>query len=229
MAEHKKGNMKFIVLLTVFVIGLLTVLVVFNNKEKQEEVSESTSENEAISTENQPTLGDADAPVQIVEFGDYKCPSCKAWSEQVYPQLKKDFIDTGDAQFTYVNVLFHGEESFLAAKGGEAVYQLAPESFWEFSKNLYANQPESHDEQWVTEELLLEVAKESVEGLDEEKFKENLSSDAVEEAVNVDNGLVEQYDIQLTPTVMINGRILENPFDYEKIKSVIEEELEDRQ
>jgi protein-disulfide isomerase len=228
MVEQKKGSMKFVVLLTVFVIGLVTVFVVLDNRGEQSEVTDTSANQEPISTENQPTLGDEDAPVQIVEFGDYKCPSCKAWSDQIYPQLKEDYIDTGDASLSFINVLFHGQESALAAKGGEAVYQLAPEAFWDFNKNLFSEQPESHDEQWITEDKLVEVAKNSVENLDEEKFKESLSSDVVEEAVSIDEGLVEQYEIQQTPTVMINGQILENPFDYEKIKSVIDEELEDK-
>ncbi|WP_281975090.1 DsbA family protein [Halobacillus litoralis] len=228
MGEQKKGSMKFIVLLTVFVIGLVTVFVVLDNRGKQSAVTDTTSNQGLMSTENQPTLGDKDAPVQIVEFGDYKCPSCKAWSDQIYPQLKEDYIDTGDASLSFINVLFHGQGSALASKGGEAVYQLAPEAFWDFNKNLFEEQPENHDEQWVTEDKLVQVAKNSVENLDEEKFKESLSSDLVEEAVNTDEGLVEQYGVEQTPTVMINGQILENPFDYEKIKSVIDEELEDK-
>lgn len=229
MGEQKKGSMKFVVLLTVFVIGLVTVFVVLDNRGKQPEVTNTTFNHKLITTENQPTIGDKDAPVQIVEFGDYKCPSCKAWSNQVYPQLKEEYIDTGDASLSFINVLFHGQESTLASKGGEAVYQLAPESFWDFNKDLFDEQPENHDEQWVTEDKLVQVAKNNVENLDVEKFRESLSSDLVEEAVKTDEGLVEQYGVEQTPTVMINGQILENPFDYEKIKSVIDKVLEDEE
>ncbi|WP_420831212.1 thioredoxin domain-containing protein [Paenibacillus lignilyticus] len=37
--------------------------------------------------------------MSIVEFGDFKCPSCKAWGEQLYPKLKEAYIDRGKSQF----------------------------------------------------------------------------------------------------------------------------------
>src|SRR5690606_17989243 len=44
--------------------------------------------------ERQPVIGNPDAPVKIVEFGDYKCPVCKRFAEEIFPQLKRDFLDT---------------------------------------------------------------------------------------------------------------------------------------
>jgi len=42
-----------------------------------------------------PVLGNPNAPVTIVEYGDYKCRFCAAWAVQTEPQLKRAFIDTG--------------------------------------------------------------------------------------------------------------------------------------
>ncbi|MBT2583226.1 thioredoxin domain-containing protein [Planococcus sp. ISL-109] len=106
-------------------------------------------------------LGKEEAPVTVVEFGDFKCPSCKAWGETVYPQLVEDYVDTGEVKFSYINVLFHGDESTLASLAAESVYQQSPKAYWDFYKALFAAQPEQkHDAAWVTPEKVLEVAAE---------------------------------------------------------------------
>ncbi|MBM7552046.1 DsbA family protein [Thalassobacillus pellis] len=227
MAQNNKGSMKFIVILTVAVIAIIAAFVIVDNMTKEETAENDTSTPaEPPSIEGQPTLGEKNAPVQIVEFGDYKCPSCKAWSEQVYPQLKADYVDSGKASLSYINVLFHGEASELAAKASEAVYKQAPDHFFEFSKAVYEAQPESHEEEWVTTEKLLKIAGETVPDIDLEQMREDMESEAIAQEVQKDSQMVEEYGIRLTPSVMINGQLVENPFDYEKITSIIEEELE---
>jgi len=48
-----------------------------------------------------PMLGQADAPVTIVEFSDYQCPYCKRFTIQAFPQLKRDYIDTGKVRYVF--------------------------------------------------------------------------------------------------------------------------------
>ncbi|MEK6915444.1 MAG: thioredoxin domain-containing protein [Nanoarchaeota archaeon] len=50
---------------------------------------------------NSPALGSEDAPVTIVEFSDAQCPFCRKWKTETYPQLKKDYIDTGLVKLVY--------------------------------------------------------------------------------------------------------------------------------
>ncbi|KFN04300.1 thioredoxin family protein [Bacillus clarus] len=56
----------------------------------------------------QPTLGKEDAQISVVEFGDYKCPARKAWGERIFPQLQKDYIDTGKVKFSplFFSIIF---------------------------------------------------------------------------------------------------------------------------
>ena len=46
-------------------------------------------------TDDDAIKGDPDAPVTIVEFSDFQCPFCGKWFLQTYPQIKKEYIDTG--------------------------------------------------------------------------------------------------------------------------------------
>lgn len=156
--SKKSKSSRTLVLYTLVVIVIFGALFVMNQAgEKKENNTELQAEAPSIS--GQPIAGSEGAKVSIVEFGDYKCPSCKAWGELVWPQLKSDYIDTGVASFAYVNTLFHGEESRLAAQASEAMYISAPDRFWEFHKALFDEQPNTeHDNLWVTESKVLEVA-----------------------------------------------------------------------
>ncbi|MCY9696146.1 DsbA family protein [Paenibacillus alginolyticus] len=231
MANYKKskvqskGSLKPLVLITLVIVVVFVTLFMISQKNKKEN-QQPVSFQEQLSLVNQPVMGKDDAPVTLIEFGDYKCPSCKAWGEQVYPQLKKDYIDTGKVKFAYINVLFHGTESMLGALAGESVFTQNPKAFWPFHKALFDAQPkENHDGLWITEAKVIEIAKASAPQIDLVKLKEDLTNQTALPQVKTDNDLVGKYGIQQTPTIMINGEILKDPFDVNKMKSVLEKYL----
>lgn len=219
---NKKTNTKSLVLITAGITLLVAIFVLFiNNKSENQELANHPN------IDNQPTMGNKDASVSLVEFGDYKCPSCKAWNEIIYPKLKADFIDTGKLKFTYINVLFHGEESALGAAAGEAVYKQDPDAYWKFHKQLFEEQPkELHDDLWITPEKVAEVSKEYVPEINQDKFKSDISSEEVTQEVEKDASLVKEFKVEQTPSIIINGTMLEDPFNYEEISRIINDQLE---
>ena len=186
--------------------------------------------NDTPDTEGQPVKGETGAPVTITEFGDYKCPSCKAWDEDILPMLDEEFIQTGQVKLVYINTLFHGQESGLAALASESVWANHPESFWEFHSGVYREQPatQNHDEPWVTPETLIDVA----HSIDADINLEVLATDMINQTylnqVQQDMALVDTYNVSQTPSIMVNNIKLDDPFDYEQIKRAIEQKLEER-
>lgn len=217
---------KMAVVITIIIFALLIALVVVNNMKS--DTSNNVSFDKKPSMEGQPVLGDPDAPVTVVEFGDFKCPACKAWSQNFYPQLVKDYVETGKVKFAYINVLFHGEESKLGSLAAESVFKQNPESFWIFNKEMFKAQPtENHDGLWITNEKILEIAS-SIPNIDVEKLENDINNKTEIEEVNKDSQLVEEFKVELTPSIMINGTMVEDPFDYERIKFLIDQALEDK-
>ena len=150
--KAKPSGLKFAVLLTSLAVVILVAIVVLTNQQEAPAV-----ETAQIDLSGQPILGEEEAPVTVVEFGDFKCPSCKAWGETVYPQLVQDYVDT--------------EEDTLASLAAESVYQQSPEVYWDFHKALFAAQPEvNHDGAWITPEKVLEVAA-AYPSIDQTKLK----------------------------------------------------------
>lgn len=214
---------KMLVTITIIIIGLLLVLYLLNNASKSKVI---TYDN-APSIDGQPVVGDENAPVTVIEFGDFKCPSCKSWGETIYPQLEADYIETGKVKFAFVNVLFHGEESQTGSLAAETILKQSPEKYWEFHEALFADQPDTqnHNEQWLTEEKAIEIAS-TIEGIDIEAFANSLTNKEEMSQVEHDMDLVEEYAVKVTPTIMVNNKKLDEPFDYDKLKNLIDQELE---
>jgi len=54
-----------------------------------------------VSVDDDPGLGDPNAPLTMIEFSDYECPFCKSFFEQTLSQIKSAYIDTGKVRFVY--------------------------------------------------------------------------------------------------------------------------------
>lgn len=61
----------------------------------------TTDERVAISNDDDPVLGDANAAVTMVEFSDYECPFCKRFYDDTLAQIKSTYIDTGKLKLVY--------------------------------------------------------------------------------------------------------------------------------
>ena len=106
MAKSKKANKSgssfFWIVIVVAVV--LLALIVFLSKQSSDEPKQE--ETFSFDYSNQPFEGDENAPVEIVEFGDYKCPACKDFNDTVYPVIQKDLIETGKAKLYFMNYPF---------------------------------------------------------------------------------------------------------------------------
>lgn len=83
------------------------------------------------------TMGNADAPVTVIEYASYTCPHCARFHEGPFKELKADYIDTGKINFVYREVYFdrYGLWASLVARCGGT-----PEAFFGISDMLYAQQ-----------------------------------------------------------------------------------------
>ena len=76
------------------------------------------------------TVGDPDAPVTIVEFGDLQCPVCKAYSEQVIPEILAGPVEAGEAKLQFRNWVIIGPDSRTAAIAALAAGEQ--DRMWDF-------------------------------------------------------------------------------------------------
>jgi protein-disulfide isomerase len=170
----------------------------------------------------QPGIGNADAPVTIVEFGDFKCPSCQYFSQIIYPQLKKDYIDTGKVRLYFVNYPFIGPDSTTAAQAAEAVFHQKPDAFWGYYDDVYKKQgPETTN--WATPETLVNLAKESAPGLDYDLLLKDIQNQTYSAQVKDDYKLGQTAGVSSTPTLYINGKAFLDFSNYPKLQQTIDQ------
>jgi protein-disulfide isomerase len=121
------------------------------------------------------TIGQSDAKVEIVEYGDTSCPICKDASQTSIPQLVDEYVKTGKAKMTFRPIAFISRSSERGALGAEAAGMQ--DAMWPFVSLIYANQGPETQQDWLTDDLLEEAATKL--GLDVEKWKTDYAGDAV--------------------------------------------------
>ena len=80
-------------------------------------------------------LGDPAAPVTIIEYGDYQCPWCARFFDQIEPSLRANYIEPKKAKMVFRNFQFLSQESVDAAEAAECAKDQG--KFWEFHDAIY--------------------------------------------------------------------------------------------
>lgn len=183
-----------------------------------------SSANYNLSTEGQPMIGNDSAEVTVIEFGDYRCPYCREFEMSTFPQLKENYIDTGQIKFSFINLAFLGQGSEQAANAGECVYRQNETQFWDFHKGIYENQG-SESDNWVTNDLMMQIARDNTEGLDYDQLNTCFSQNQAMGDVRDDRGIANTNGVDSTPTVFVNGEVIQGN-DYGAISNAIDSELQ---
>lgn len=181
---------------------------------------------EATDYEGQPYFGKETAKVKIVEFGDYKCPACKTFNEELVKQIDKDFVETGIAQFYFFQDPFIAVDSHRTALFAETVYgELGNDLFWKFHDLLYKNQPEDlslEKQDYFTEDKLKGLIGQIADQKQTEKVMQAFTAKKYQAAVDKDLAIVKRLDVRGTPTLYINGKRFEGT-TMDDFKKAVEE------
>lgn len=100
-------------------------------------------------------LGDPKAKVELVEYGDLQCPVCKAYAEEILPQIIENKVEAGQAKVTFRNFAFLGPQS--APAGAAALAAGAQGRGWEYLELFYRNQGKENSG-YADDEFLTAVA-----------------------------------------------------------------------
>lgn len=159
-------------------------------------------------------FGDSQSPVTVVEFGDFKCPACRA-AEMTAKEIRGHFgnkIRFAFRQFPLINV---HPESEKAAEGSECAGQQG--KFWQAVDMFYDHQDD------LTMPALNRYAGEM--GLDSRKFVECLQKGEMASRVTRDLADGEALGVHATPTFFIDGHMIVGPIPYPQFQQLVENEL----
>lgn len=140
------------------------------------------------------SIGRADAPITLVEFGDYQCPFCKRFHTDAYAELKKNYIDTGKVRFVSrdLPLEFHPH----ALKAAEAARCAGDQGkFWELRSALYSDAA-------APDESVIKKAAEGL-SLDVVALQSCIASDKYKSDVQKDVTEAATLQISGTPTFVL--------------------------
>ena len=161
--------------------------------------------------------GNIDAKVHIIVYESLTCSHCAHFHKDVYPKLKKDFIDNGLAK-----IEFRSFPLDLAALNASKIAHCKNDGKSDLLHFLFENQ-----KKWIKGETIEDINKhlkalvlKNETGLD---FENCLVDKNIEDHVLNDRiSGAKKFNIEATPTLIINGKKFDNPQNYKKLKKTIE-------
>lgn len=176
---------------------------------------------------NGTALGRPDAPVTIEEYGDFQCPFCKRFADDVQPKIVSTYVVNGK-----VRLVFHAmgnwvsrnapgnEESELSA---EAAYFAADHNrFWQYHDRLYAIQDKPNSGTFSLDRLVLEAKS---AGLNAARMRAALLGHDYSRRITADRESGTERGVTSTPTFFVNGERIVGAQPFAAFQAAIEKAL----
>jgi len=157
-------------------------------------------------------MGDANAPVTIVEYASMTCPHCAHFQETTFPELKKAYIDTGKAKYMLREFPLDdlAAAAFMLAR---CAGELDSSRYYALVDTLFSKQ-----NTWAVQQPippLMAIAKQA--GFTEQSFNACLNNQKLLDNIEaVRERAVKQFQVNSTPTFFINGEMLKGEQSFEE-------------
>ena len=163
------------------------------------------------------TVGNKDAKITIIAYESLTCSHCANFHKNVFPELKKEFLDTGIAKIEFRHFPLD-----IAAFNASKVAQCKNDGNSDILESLYANQ-----QKWVKGSSIQEANKNLQKFLKNEGFNIDFDScvnnKEIEEFVLNDRiDGAKNFKVSSTPTIIINNKKFEKALTYKNLKKALE-------
>jgi protein-disulfide isomerase len=161
-------------------------------------------------------IGKADAPVTIFEFFSLTCPHCAEFEEKVYPELKKNYIDTGKAKMVYRDYPLDQN----ALKAAVVARCAPPERYAGFVQALFQQQAV-----WAVQRDPTDALKKIalLGGISSDRFDQCMRDEALQKSIADGEFQAQQkYGVDSTPTFFINGKKVVGALPYDQFVKEVE-------
>ena len=212
-------------------VGSTVVVLHLNEQERTQASKPQTRPSPALTSplllKEEPALGDASAPLTIVEFSDFECSYCRRFHKQVFPQLKHQYIDTGLVRFVHKDLPLPFHHHALSAA---AAARCAGEQnrYWDVYAALF-------DQQNCLDCMgVLSIA--AKEELDMAELRTCMERKSTVAMINANRSEASLHNINATPTFIVgpsridgtlDGRVIEGALPWKTFKTAIDKALDE--
>ena len=185
---------KIYYLLIPIVLGVISVFFIFPNNDNDEVLFSQKN----LIENGSPLIGKPDAPITILEWGDYQCTFCYRFHETSLNTILAEYIETGKVKLVFKDFPLNGPDSILAA---EASYCAEDQGkYWAYHSELYTNWAGERTG-WINYDSLNKFAKNI--DLDLEQFSSCLNDHKYKQRVLELEKFGRDIGIDATPSFLI--------------------------
>ena len=178
------------------IIGILFGTIMITNQD------ESSTNSMILNKENllygSTILGNPDAKISIVEFGDYQCTFCYKFHKDTMNEIVKKYVENGDVNFVYKDFPLNGAASIMASEASYCAQEQ--DRFWAYHDIIYENW-EGENTGWITRDVLTGFARDT--GLNLNEFDSCMSDSTFRQKVLDNEKFAKKINIDATPSFMI--------------------------
>ena len=161
--------------------------------------------------------GNENAKITIIAYESLTCSHCANFHKEVYPQLKKEYIDTGLAKIEFRHFPLD-----IAALNASKISQCKDGQSLEILESLYSNQ-----QAWVKGKTIEEINNNLKKFIEKEGFKIDfdkcINNKEIEDFILNDRiEGAKKFEINATPTIIINNKKFDKSLNYKNLKKILE-------
>jgi protein-disulfide isomerase len=167
-----------------------------------------------VFSEDAYAFGPKDAPITIVEFGDFQCPYCRRWHAEVYEPLLDSYPGQIRMVYRHLPLTSIHPDAFAAAEA--AMCAGEQDAFWQYNDKLFSSET-------LGTEVYVQYAQEL--NLDVTAFEACITEHRYQQAIQKDSDFALELGIRSTPTFFINGLAIVGAQPLNVFQQVIDKEL----
>ncbi|TQV83495.1 DsbA family protein [Denitrobaculum tricleocarpae] len=163
-------------------------------------------------------VGSPDAPITIIEYASLTCPHCASFHANTYPELKKQWIDTGRAKLVFRHFPLDG----LGLRAAAVSNCLEGDRHFGFIEILMKSM-----QQWARAadptKALAQIS--ALAGINQEQFEKCFNDEAEMDKILARRAEANtEYDVNSTPSFLVNGRLVTGALDFTAFNRLLEDE-----
>lgn len=197
---------------------VLLVVVIFVISSRPAAVTTESYSNISAEWLDRSNMGNPEAVVTLQAWEDFLCPACASWTQLVKPRLMDDYIIPGKVrlEYHYFPLSQHEPGASTSAQAAECAADQGV--FWPMHDKIFAGQ--NSGAAAFSAERMIEYAEEL--NLDSRLFTQCLTGQQHFATVRASLSQATSLGLNSTPSLLINGQLVDNPMDYEAVSAEIE-------
>ncbi|MEP7067248.1 MAG: thioredoxin domain-containing protein, partial [Gemmatimonadota bacterium] len=218
--KPRRGNSSqrfYVILALVAVVG--GILIARAARARRADASVTTAPITAAQAEGY-LMGNANAPVQIMEFADFECPACGNFAVITEPDVRNRIVNAGLASYRFFDFPLPMHKNTMPASNAAAC-AADQGKFWEMHDALFRNQPEWNGEATDNPKKVFLGYVKSM-GMNTDAWEKCFDSQAHQSRILANQAEGNRRKVQSTPTFVIGTRLIAGAMSYDVFKAYVD-------